>query len=91
MSPGESPSAVTGLKSQALGNTWGDAALGEATCKAVAIQGLFCCLQSFFTGDITVLEFHICSKQTFLFPLYKRCLSLTLEGKEWRHLFSIQM
>lgn len=38
MSTGESPSAVTGLKSQALGNTWGDAALGEATCKAVATQ-----------------------------------------------------
>lgn len=27
----------------------------------------------------------------FSFALYKRCLSLTLEGKEQRHLFSIQM
>lgn len=29
------------LKVTGAGNTWGDAALGEATCKAVAVQGLF--------------------------------------------------
>lgn len=50
---------------------WGNAALVEAMCKAVAIQGLFCCLWSFFTGEDTILEFHLCSKHTFFFRYRK--------------------